>query len=359
MSYSPPIHTFLAARRKRLLLGFFLIGLLLVCLFVLDLLLGSVSIPLRAFPEIFAHSPDLPPGWRQIIFDIRLPKACTALLAGAALAVSGLQLQTLFRNPLASPSVLGISAGAALGVALVMMGLGGATTLQRVAQVGLSGAWLIVAAASAGAALVLLVVLWVSYRIKDQVVILIVGLMIANITTSVVSIWQYFSEPELIRDYLMWTFGSLGGVSGDLLAVLALVVAAGFFGAFLLSKPLNALLLGEAYARSIGQDVQRVKMGVIITTSLLAGAVTGFCGPIAFIGIAVPHLTRALLHTANHHVLSPACAGMGAVVLLACDIVAHLPGYSSVLPINAVTALVGSPVVIWVIIRRNKISVTT
>lgn len=329
--------------------------LLLTALFLLDIALGSVHIPLGSVVEILLGNGSDSVAWEKIVTTIRLPKAATAVIAGAALSVSGLQMQTLFRNPLAGPSVLGISAGASLGVAVVMLASGGAANTFAIRQLGLGGSWLIVLAATAGAMAVLLVVLAVAVRIKDNVVLLIVGIMVGNITVSVISIWQYFSAPEDIQDYLIWTFGSLGGVFGSQLVVLSVVVAVGLLISFASSKPLNVMLLGESYARSLGMGAFSIRIFVILATSLLAGSVTGFCGPIGFIGIAVPHLARAILNTSDHRFLMPSSCLMGAILMLVCDIIAQMPGTQSTLPINAVTALIGSPVVIWVIVRQKNL----
>jgi iron complex transport system permease protein len=329
--------------------------IVLLSLFMLDIALGSVQIPVRSVVAILFGSETEGVAWEKIVMTIRLPKAITAVVAGAALSVSGLQMQTLFRNPLAGPSVLGISAGASLGVAVVMLASGGAANAFAIRQLGLGGSWLIVLAATAGAMAVLLVVLGVAVRIRDNVVLLIVGIMVGNITVSFISIWQYFSAPEEIQDYLIWTFGSLGGVFGTQLAVLCIVVTAGLLISFATSKPLNVLLLGENYARSLGMGTFSTRLFVILATSLLAGSVTGFCGPIGFIGIAVPHLARSILNTSDHRFLMPSSCLMGAILMLACDIIAQMPGTQTTLPINAVTALIGSPVVIWVIVRQKNL----
>ncbi len=325
-------------------------------LFILDITLGSVSIPLQEIIRILSGTPSTTPGWEGIVTQIRLPKAVTALLAGAALSVGGLQMQTLFRNPLAGPSVLGITSGASLGVAMVTLASGSSITTYAAQTFGWSQGWLVMLAATAGAALVLLLILWVSSYVSDYVVLLIVGIMVGNITLSLVGIWQYFSRPEQIQSYILWTLGSLQGVTPRQLPVLLTVVGIGIGLSFLSSKGLNALLLGENYARSLGLNVRQTRTLVILTTSLLAGAITGFCGPIGFVGIAVPHLTRSLLRTSDHFILIPGVMLVGAMVLLVCDIISQVPGSSTVLPINAITALVGSPVVIWVILRnRHKL----
>lgn len=328
---------------------------LLVIAFLLDVALGSVHIPLKEVLRVLFTESSRDDSWIYIIEKIRIPKALTAIVVGCGLSVSGLQMQTLFRNPLAGPSVLGITAGASLGVALVMLSAGSITSIYTIKELGISGSWLIIVASSLGAALIMMIIVWISSSLKDNVIVLIIGVMIGNITLSVISIWQYFSSPELIKDYLMWTFGSLGGVTGTQLILLAVVVAAGLLISFFSSKSLDALLLGDNYARSMGLTVKHARLLIIGSTSILAGGITAFCGPIGFIGIAVPHLARALFNTSNHRILIPACCLIGTVLMLICDIVAQLPGSQSVLPINVITALVGSPVVIWVIAGRNKL----
>jgi len=266
--------------------------LTVIVLMLLDLGLGSVPIPVWDVVKVLIGEPTDNEAWQAIILKIRLPRTITAVLAGAALSVGGLQMQTLFRNPLAGPSVLGITAGASLGVAAVMLAAGSATTAFTVRALGLGGSWLVVIAASIGAALVLMAILAISYKIRDNVVMLIVGIMVANITIAIVSIWQYFSNPEQIQEYILWTFGSLGGVTNEQLQVLGLIVGLGVLMTFALSKTLNALLLGEDYAQSMGLNIRKSRIAIIAVTSILAGSITGFCGPIGFVGIAVPHLTR-------------------------------------------------------------------
>lgn len=331
-----------------------MLSILLVA-FLLDVALGSVHIPLKEVIKVLFTSDSGNDTWVYIIEKIRLPKALTAIIVGCGLSVSGLQMQTLFRNPLAGPSVLGITAGASLGVALVMLSAGSITSLYTIKELGISGSWLIIVASSFGAALIMILIVSISSSLKDNVIVLIVGVMIGNITLSVISIWQYFSSPELIKDYLLWTFGSLGGVTGGQLGILAIVVFAGLLISFLSSKLLDALLLGDNYARSMGLTVKRARILIIGSTSILAGGITAFCGPIGFIGIAVPHLARALFNTSNHRILIPACCLIGTVLMLICDIVAQLPGSQTVLPINVITALVGSPVVIWIIAGPTKL----
>lgn len=326
-----------------------------VVFFFLDVAFGSVNIPFKDLINILAGKEGSQPAWANIIFQLRLPKAITAILAGAALSVGGLQMQTLFRNPLAGPSVLGVTAGASLGVAAVMLTSGGITSLYTIRQLGLAEGWLVVMASSLGAAAVLLLILAISFKVNDNVVLLIVGIMLGNVTISLVSIWQYFSEPEQLKDYLLWTFGSLGGVTLGHLKILVPIVGIGLLLTFFTSKWLNGMLLGEHYARSMGLPINQARTLIIITTSLLAGSVTGFCGPIGFIGIAVPHLARALFNTSDHRILIPGTCLVGALIMLICDLIAQWPGSAVTLPINAITALVGSPVVIWIIMKRRNI----
>lgn len=334
--------------------------LLLLCaavaiVFLASVSLGSVSIPLGEVVRVLLGGEASDPAWTKIIRNLRLPRALTAVLAGSALSVGGLQMQTLFRNPLAGPSVLGITAGASLGVAAVMLAAGSVATVFAIQQLGSLQSWLIIGAASMGSFLVLMLILAISAKVQDNVTLLILGLMIGNITIALVSIWQYFSKPEQIRDYIIWTFGSLGGVPPGQLWILLLVTLAGTLMAFGLSKSLNGLLLGENYARSMGIAVRRARYVIIISTSLLAGGITAFCGPIGFVGIAVPHLARSALNTNDHKVLIPATLVTGALIMLVCDIVAQVPGSATTLPISAVTSMVGSPVVIWVILKRRNL----
>jgi len=332
-----------------------LLSAVLLLLFVLDIGLGSVRIPfMEAIKVLLGQSIDNK-AWEAIVLKIRLPRSITAILVGAALSVGGLQMQTLFRNPLAGPSVLGITAGASLGVAAIMLTAGTVTTVFSIRQLDAGSSWLIILAATIGAALVLVVILAISFRIKDNVVMLIVGIMVANITVAIVSIWQYFSDPEQIQEYLLWTFGSLGGVTNQQLQVLGIIVLAGVVFSLFLSKTLNALLLGEDYAQSMGLNIRKSRILIIAVTSILAGSITGFCGPIGFIGIAVPHLTRSFLNTSDHKVLIPSAVLVGGILMLICDIISQVPGSQTVLPVNAITALIGSPVVIWIIVKRRNL----
>jgi iron complex transport system permease protein len=332
--------------------------LLLVALlfaFALSLAIGSVNIPLREIGTILLGGEPARATWTNIVMLFRLPKAITAALAGAALAVAGLQMQTLFRNPLADPFVLGISSGASLGVALVVLGsagvLGGSTFL---AGLSITGNLTVAAAASLGAALVTLLVMVAARRVHTMT-LLILGLIMGYAVSALVSILLYFSIAERIQTYVSWTFGSFGNTSWDELVVLTpiLIVALGI--ALVSAKPLNALLLGERYARSMGLPVSRARFWIIVSASVLAGTVTAFCGPIGFLGVAVPHLCRSLFGTADHRVLVPAVALTGALVALLADLIAHVPGSETTLPLNAITALIGTPVVAWVILRRRNL----
>ncbi len=331
----------------------FLAGLSCVLMgaFFLNLALGSVRIPLSEIATILTGGEASKPSWNYIVLAFRLPKALTAILAGAALAVSGLQMQTLFRNPLADPYILGINAGASLGVALVVLATGAATGF--LSNVGLLGDLSLIVSAIAGASLVTGLVIVAARWLRHAMTLLILGLMLGYATSAVVSILIYFSVPEQIQAYITWTFGSFGGVTGRQLMILAPVISAGLLLAGLLTKPLNALLLGESYARSMGANVRRVRFWLIAGTSVLAGAVTAFCGPIAFLGVAIPHLCRSLLRTSDHRVLMPATMLMGGLVALLADLVASVPGSRTILPLNAVTALLGAPIVVWIVLHRD------
>jgi len=327
----------------------------LVFLFFLALSVGSVSIPLKTTFDIMMNKgEDLI--LHRIIWDLRFPKILTALLVGAALSVSGLQMQTLFRNPLAGPFVLGINAGASLGVALVVLGTG--VGLVSLGEVGRIGQLSLFFASILGAALVLIIVISLSQRVQNNVTLLIVGLIFGLMVNSLVSILIYFSEPEEIQSYLIWTFGSFRGVTWDKLVMLAPAVLFGLTVSLMTIKPLNALLLGETYARSMGLSLKSTRRLIIMSTAILAGSVTAFCGPIGFLGIAVPHLCRGLFKTSDHRILFPAVLLIGAALALLSEIVAQLPGTQQTLPLNAITALLGGPVMLWVLLKR-RISVRT
>ncbi|MEH2051273.1 iron ABC transporter permease [Nostoc sp.] len=332
---------------------FLIILISLILAFLLDLALGSVDIPINEVVKILLGLEAEKVTWTHIILKFRLPKALTATLAGAALGVSGLQMQTLFKNPLAGPFVLGISSGASLGVALVVL-TASATTPTLLADLGIIGDFGLVIAASLGAASVLGMMLVVSRRVQDTMTLLILGLLFGYATSAIVSILLQFSSKERIQSYIMWTFGSFAGVTWKQLVVLIPVILLSLFLAVLQSKSLNALLLGESYARSLGLTVQKTRFLIITSASILAGAITAFCGPIAFLGVAIPHLCRSLFNTSDHRILIPSVTMMGAILALFADLFSQLAISQMVLPLNAVTALIGTPVVTWVILRRNS-----
>ena len=339
--------------KKKWRIVFVLLSLGLSAGFMFSISLGSVRIPFDFVVDHFLGSTDNRV-WSNIIQNFRIPKTLTSMLAGSALAVSGLQMQTLFRNPLAGPFILGISSGAGLGVALVIflgVWLGG-----FIEMTGLGRSWLLVGASGLGSFIVLSAVLVASYRIRSGVSLLIIGFMFGSAVSALVSILQYFSQAENIQAYVIWTFGSLGSLSWGELYVMMPVILCSLILSFLLSKPLNALLLGENYAKSLGLNLKRARMLIIINTSLLSGTVTAFCGPIAFIGLAVPHIVRMLFNTGNHLFLTPLVILVGSTLLLVFDICAQLPGLQETLPINAVTSLFGAPFVIWLILRKSDIN---
>ncbi len=327
--------------------------LILIILFLFDIILGSVRLPFTDVVKLLFTGNTERPEYTTIIYRFRIPKALTALFAGFALSVSGLQMQTVFRNPLAGPYVLGISAGASLGVALLVMGL---STFTVVSQIGVLGNWTIVLAAWLGSGLILFLILIVSIRVKDIMTILILGIMFGSATAAIVNILQYFSNESMLKAFIVWTMGSLGGVSLNQLKVLIPSVVIGLIMTFLLIKALNAMLVGENYAKSMGLNVRLSRFLIFFSTSLLAGSITAFCGPIGFIGIAVPHIARIVFKTANHKILLPGTMLLGGIVLLLSDIISQLPGHERTLPINSITALIGIPVVIWIIIKNKKIT---
>jgi iron complex transport system permease protein len=290
---------------------------------------------------------------KTILFRFRLPKAITALIVGAGLSLSGLQMQTIFRNPLAGPDVLGITSGAGLGVAFVILGFSFSFSAENIAMYG---NWLLVFSAWAGAGAIMMLILVIASRIKDIMTILILGIMLSSGISAIVILLQYFSSESLLKSYVIWTMGSLGNLTSDQLTVLSVSVSAGILLSMASSKMLNALLLGESYASSIGLNVKFARTVIFLCTSILAGSVTAFCGPVGFIGIAVPHIARIMFRTSDHKILIPATLITGGAVLLFSDIVSQLPGSEKVLPLNAVTSLIGIPVVIWVILHNRKLS---
>ena len=324
-----------------------LLALLIALLFVLNILMGSVAIPVTDTLHILlGHSAK--PSWQYIILESRLPQAITALLAGGALAASGLLLQTAFRNPLAGPSVFGINSGAGLGVALVMLLLGGSLSAG---SISVSGFLAVLIAAFIGAMAVMAVIFFFSTLVRSNVMLLIIGIMIGYISNSAISLLNFFATDEGVKSYMVWGMGSFGGVSMKMMPTFAGITLLGLTGALLLIKPLNALLLGDRYAENLGINIVRVRNWLLIVTGVLTAIVTAFCGPVAFIGLAVPHIARLLLHTDNHRSLLPATILLGSAVALGCNLLCVMPGESGVIPLNAVTPLIGAPVIIYVIAK--------
>lgn len=326
------------------------LGIVMIVLFCLNLLLGSVAIPAGDVVSILLGDETAKASWQFIILESRLPQAITATLCGAALAVSGLMLQTAFRNPLAGPSVFGVNSGAGLGVALVMLFLGGGLSVGSVSITGFAA---ILLAAFVGAMTVMAIIFFFSTLVRNSVMLLIIGIMIGYISNSAISLLNFFATDEGVKSYMVWGMGSFGGVSMDNMPVFALVTLAGLVGALLLIKPLNALMLGDRYAENLGVNIMRVRNWLLIVTGLLTAITTAFCGPVAFIGLAVPHIARLLLTTDNHRQLLPATLLCGSVVALVCNLICYLPGESGVIPLNAVTPLIGAPVIIYVIARKR------
>ena len=323
--------------------------ILVVVLFALNLVVGSVRIPAADVLSILMGDESAKPSWQFIVMESRLPQAITGMLCGAALAVSGLMLQTAFRNPLAGPSIFGINSGAGLGVALVMLLLGGSLSAG---SVSISGFVAILVAAFIGAMAVMAIIFFFSTIVRNNVMLLIIGIMTGYISNAAISLLNFFATDEGVKSYMVWGMGSFGGVSMQMMPVFASITIAGLIGALLLIKPLNALLLGDRYAENLGVDIIRTRNWLLIVTGLLTAITTAFCGPVAFIGLAVPHIARLLLTTDNHRVLLPATILCGAVVALVCNLVCYLPGESGVIHLNAVTPLLGAPVIIYVIIKK-------
>lgn len=337
--------------RKKHNILFLGLTIILVIGFFTNISLGSVSIPLKdVFNSLIGSNVDRET-WQHIIQNYRLPKAITAILVGSGLGISGLLMQTLFRNPLAGPFVLGISSGASLGVALIILGTG---LFGGIWAAAITSKWSIVIAASLGSFLVLLAVMVVSLKVRDTMAILIIGLMFSSITAAIVSILSYFGSADQLQQYIFWGFGSLGNLTWNEILIFVIIYAIGSCLSVLSIKPLNSLLLGENYAKSLGLNIKTNRLTIIIATSLLAGTITAFTGPIAFIGLAIPHMARQIFNTSNHKVLLPAVFLFGAIVMLICDSIAQLPSTEFILPINAITSLVGAPVVIWLLVKKQK-----
>ncbi|MBK5208707.1 MAG: iron ABC transporter permease [Flavobacteriaceae bacterium] len=325
----------------------------LLLIFIINISLGSVYIPLKQLFLAFIDGKIEKESWRSILFNYRLPKAITAIIVGSGLSISGLLMQTLFRNPLAGPFVLGISSGASLGVAILILG---ASFLGATVSGFAFSSWGHAIAASIGAFLVLSAVMLAALKVRNTMSILIIGLMFGSLTASVISVLAYFSSANQLQQYLFWSFGSLGNLSWNEILALLVVFLIGITFVIFIIKPLNSLLLGENYAKSMGVNVKRTRNLTLISTSLLTGVITAFSGPIAFIGLAVPHLTKLLFSTSNHKILVPAVAISGAIIMLICDSIAQLPTSEYTLPINAITSLFGAPIIIWLLVRKRKIN---
>ena len=322
----------------------------IIMLFAMNLIVGSVRIPLADVCDILFDKFDGKESWKYIIMENRLPQALTAMLCGASLAVCGLMLQTAFRNPLAGPDVFGISSGAGLGVAIVMLFLGGSvsTTLFTV-----SGFLAILTSAFIGAIVVTMIILFLSTMVRNSVLLLIVGLMVGYVSSSAVALLNFFASEEGVKSYMVWGMGNFGGVSMNHMQLFALLCLVGIIASIFLIKPLNIMLLGTQYAESLGINIRQIRNLLLVTVGLLTAVTTAFCGPVSFIGLAIPHISRLLFCTDNHQTLLPGTVLTGAVIALFCNLICYLPGELGIIPLNAVTPLIGAPVIIYVIIKRR------
>lgn len=328
----------------------------LFCVLVMTLLvsigLGSVAIPIDEIIAVLLGNNSSKSSWNTIILHFRLPKAITAMLVGSGLSIAGLLMQTLFKNPLAGPFVLGISSGASLGVAILLLGSG---IFGGVLATIAFSSWGLAIASSIGAGLVMLAVLVTATKVRNTMSILIIGLMFGTVTSAIISVLTFFSNADKIQQFVFWGFGSLGNLSWNEILVFFTIYIIAILNLIYIIKPLNSLLIGENYAKSLGINIKKNRNIILLITSLLTGVITAFAGPIAFIGLAVPHITKLVFKTSDHKILLPAVAILGAIILLFCDIVAQLPTSEFTLPINAVTSLIGAPVVIWLLVRKKKI----
>lgn len=322
----------------------------IIMLFAMNLIVGSVRIPLADVCDILFDKFDGKESWKYIVMENRLPQALTAMLCGASLAVCGLMLQTAFRNPLAGPDVFGISSGAGLGVAIVMLFLGGSvsTTMFTV-----SGFLAILTSAFIGAIVVTMIILFLSTMVRNSILLLIVGLMVGYVSSSAVALLNFFASEEGVKSYMIWGMGNFGGVSMNHMLLFALLCLVGIIASIFLIKPLNIMLLGTQYAESLGINIRQIRNLLLVTVGLLTAVTTAFCGPVSFIGLAIPHISRLLFHTDNHQILLPGTVLTGAVIALFCNLICYLPGELGIIPLNAVTPLIGAPVIIYVIIKRR------
>lgn len=339
--------------RHHTLLKFLIIILLIAVMFVLNLLLGTVRIPVGNVVSILFGSDGGSEVWKNIIISSRVPQALTATVAGAGLAVSGLQMQTVFRNPLAGPSVLGISNGASLGVAFVVL-LSGSLGGVALSRLGYLGSAAMTVAAIAGSLAVMSLILYVAQKVKGNVTLLIIGVMVGYLANAIIGVLKFFSSEEDIRAFVVWGFGSFARVSGDQMLLFVTIMLVLLPLSVLLSKSMNLLLLGDEYAANLGLNLRRSRTLVIVSSGVLVAIVTAYCGPIMFIGFAVPHLCRVIFRTSDHRTLMPGTMSVGAGLALLCNLIARMPGFEGALPVNSVTALVGAPVIAYVLFRKNK-----
>nr|WP_314520044.1 iron ABC transporter permease [uncultured Prevotella sp.] len=322
----------------------------IIVLFAINLIVGSVRIPLADVCDILFDKFEGKESWKYIVMENRLPQALTAMLCGASLAVCGLMLQTAFRNPLAGPDVFGISSGAGLGVAIVMLFLGGSVSITMFT---VSGFLAILTSAFIGAIVVTMIILFLSTMVRNSVLLLIVGLMVGYVSSSAVALLNFFASEEGVKSYMVWGMGNFGGVSMDHMLLFALLCLVGIIASIFLIKPLNIMLLGTQYAESLGINIRQIRNLLLVTVGLLTAVTTAFCGPISFIGLAIPHISRLLFRTDNHQILLPGTVLTGAVIALFCNLICYLPGELGIIPLNAVTPLIGAPVIIYVIIKRR------
>ena len=328
-------------------LTYILLGIAIPILFLANILYGAISIPIEEIWAILTNSNQVNESWKIIVTESRLPQAITALLSGSALAISGLLLQTLFRNPLAGPSILGISDGANLGVAIAMLALGG--------QIGGLGGYMTIALSSLiGAMVILSIIIYFSGKVRSNILLLIIGIMVGYLVSSSISILNYYASADKVHKFVMWGMGDFSSVSLDKLPFFAIILIIGLVMALMLSKPMNALLMGENYASNLGVNIKRVRTAILINTGILVAIVTAFCGPISFIGIAVPHISRLIIGSANHRHLIPVTLLTGGAIALICNILTIIPGSNTILPLNAITPLFGAPVILYVIMSKKN-----
>lgn len=328
-------------------LTYILLGIAIPILFLANILYGAISIPIEEIWAILTNSNQVNESWKIIVTESRLPQAITALLSGSALAISGLLLQTLFRNPLAGPSILGISDGANLGVAIAMLVLGG--------QIGGLGGYMTIAlSALIGAMVILSIIIYFSGKVRSNILLLIIGIMVGYLVSSSISILNYYASADKVHKFVMWGMGDFSSVSLDKLPFFAIILIIGLVMALMLSKPMNALLMGENYASNLGVNIKRVRTAILINTGILVAIVTAFCGPISFIGIAVPHISRLIIGSANHRHLIPVTLLTGGAIALICNILTIIPGSNTILPLNAITPLFGAPVILYVIMSKKN-----